>query len=573
MPMDRGTEVTTDRLRPRAALPHHRRRRVHRLAPRRRAGRARRPRHGARRPQHRQPRRTSSTCSDAEAVEFVEGSTRDEALVDELVQSTRRSCFHLASAVGVQLIVDRPLESLLKNVRGTDNVLSAAARHERTVALHLDLRGLRQELDRRAQRGLGPHPRLAVQVALGLRDREGLRRVARPRAVPGDTARTMIIVRLFNTVGPRQTGMYGMVLPALRPPGARGRGPHRVRQRHADALLRARRTTRCRRSCSCCEHPDAVGEGVQRRRGPTRSPIIELARRVIERCGSESRIQLVPYEEAYGEGFEELGRRKPDTTALRELTGWAPTRTVDDAIDDVILHEQSRLSQVGSAPRLPLEARLLTGLALAVAMVYWATPVAIRVAAPARRSTTGRSGYKAHAAPTPYLGGAAVVLRLPRRRRARCRATGSGRCRSSPAWSCSGVVGTRRRPAHRHAARARRRRARPRGAALERRPRLGPRRWARASTCSSPRSGSSPSSTRSTCSTTWTARPRRWRRRRRRARDASASPTATRGWRSRGGPLRRLRSASCRTTWPRRRASSSATAAACRSGSPSRRWR
>jgi UDP-glucose 4-epimerase len=70
--------------------------------------------------------------------------------------------------------------------------------------------------------------------------------------------------------------------------------------------------------------------------------IIELARRVIERSGSDSKVELVPYSEAYDEGFEELGRRKPDTTALNQLTGWTPTRTVDDAIDDVILHERQR---------------------------------------------------------------------------------------------------------------------------------------------------------------------------------------------------------------------------------------
>ena len=69
-------------------------------------------------------------------------------------------------------------------------------------------------------------------------------------------------------------------------------------------------------------------------------PIVELARRVIERTGSQSRITLVPYEEAYDDGFEELGRRMPDTSALRELTGWTPSRTVDDAIDDVIAYER-----------------------------------------------------------------------------------------------------------------------------------------------------------------------------------------------------------------------------------------
>src|SRR5262249_19619613 len=79
-------------------------------------------------------------------------------------------------------------------------------------------------------------------------------------------------------------------------------------------------------------------------------PILELARRVIARAGSESRIVLVPYDEAYGDGFEELGSRRPDTSALRQLTGWAPRRTLEDAIDDVIDFERGR-SATASATR------------------------------------------------------------------------------------------------------------------------------------------------------------------------------------------------------------------------------
>jgi nucleoside-diphosphate-sugar epimerase len=84
----------------------------------------------------------------------------------------------------------------------------------------------------------------------------------------------------------------------------------------------------------------------------TETPIVELARKVIERTESGSKIRLVPYEEAYDEGFEELGNRKPDTTALRELTDWAPARTVDDAIDDVIAYERWRQSVRPGAERL-----------------------------------------------------------------------------------------------------------------------------------------------------------------------------------------------------------------------------
>jgi UDP-glucose 4-epimerase len=89
------------------------------------------------------------------------------------------------------------------------------------------------------------------------------------------------------------------------------------------------------------ENDDALGS-VLNVGAETPLTIMELARKVIERTGTDSKAKLVPYDEAYDEGFEELGRRQPDTSALRELTGWTPTRTIDDAIDDVIAYEQGR---------------------------------------------------------------------------------------------------------------------------------------------------------------------------------------------------------------------------------------
>jgi UDP-glucose 4-epimerase len=283
--------------------------------------------------------------SDAEAVEIVEGSSRDEALIDELVQS-HDLVFHLASAVGVQLIVDRPLESLLGNVRGTEHVLCAAARHERKVVFTStsEVYGKNSigALTEDADHVLGSpfKSRWAYAIAKGFGE-------ALAHGLFQAHGTHVVVARLFNCVGPRQSGQYGMVLPRF------------VRQALAgeDITVFGNGTqTRCfahvadtvQALLQLSEHPDAVGKvfnvGADRE-----IPIIELARRVTERCGSESRIQLVPYEDAYGVGFEELGRRKPDTTALLELTGWTPSRTIDDAIDDVILHEQSRLSQVGSA--------------------------------------------------------------------------------------------------------------------------------------------------------------------------------------------------------------------------------
>jgi UDP-glucose 4-epimerase len=148
------------------------------------------------------------------------------------------------------------------------------------------------------------------------------------------------VVRLFNTVGPRQTGQHGMVLPRFVRQALKGEDL---------TVYGSGAQTRCFthvRDTVSALMLLADSEGAPGRTfnigSSTPIPIVELARRVIERADSDSGITLVPYDEAYGEGFEELGNRRPDTTALRNLTGWQPTRTVEEAIDDVIEYECSR---------------------------------------------------------------------------------------------------------------------------------------------------------------------------------------------------------------------------------------
>ena len=154
-----------------------------------------------------------------------------------------------------------------------------------------------------------------------------------------------VVVRLFNTVGPRQRGAYGMVLPRF------------VRQALAGEELsvygsgaQSRCFVHVHDSVSAmlmlCDAELATGRvfNVGSEREIT---IIELAGKVIERSGSRSAIRLVPYDEAYAEGFEELGKRKPDTAAVRQLTGWEPTRDIDEIIDDVIAYERSGASEPG----------------------------------------------------------------------------------------------------------------------------------------------------------------------------------------------------------------------------------
>jgi UDP-glucose 4-epimerase len=284
----------------------------------------------------------------SDAVEFVEGSVLDEALVDECVRQVD-SCLHLASAVGVQLVVSRPLDSLLRNIRGNDIVISTAARHGTSLlfASTSEVYGKNSQgaLTEESDRVLGSPYRLRWSYATAKAFGEAL-----AYSYAREQGSSMTVVRLFNTVGPRQTGAYGMVLPRF------------VRQALAGDDLTVYGNGMQSR---CFGHVLDVVHGIvmlldeEAAQGQVfnigsqmETPIVELARRVIERTESNSTIKFVPYDEAYDEGFEELGRRKPDTTALHRLTGWQPTRTVDEAIDDVISYGLSQAQGVNGGLRI-----------------------------------------------------------------------------------------------------------------------------------------------------------------------------------------------------------------------------
>jgi len=276
-----------------------------------------------------------NSAREAGRVDFVEGSTSDEALVDELMASAD-ACFHLASAVGVQLIVDHAYDSLLSNVRGCDNVMHAAVRHGArllfTSTSEIYGKNSVGALAEDADRLLGP-PQLsrwsyATAKVFGETLAFGL--------CENDAAK-ITVTRLFNTTGPRQSGAYGMVLPRF----VRQALDNRNLTVYGDGAQ-----TRCfghvsdtvRALILLIDSEAAVGEVFNIGAG-LEMPIVGLARRVVERTGSDSAIEFVPFDEAYGDGFEELGRRKPDTSALSKLTGWKAQLTVDDAIDDVIAYE------------------------------------------------------------------------------------------------------------------------------------------------------------------------------------------------------------------------------------------
>ncbi|MGA8745497.1 MAG: NAD-dependent epimerase/dehydratase family protein [Solirubrobacterales bacterium] len=278
------------------------------------------------------------------AAELVEGSILDAELVEECVAEADY-CLHLAAAVGVELILDRPLDSLVRNVRGSDIVISAVVRRGcgMLVASSSEVYGKNNAgpLSETSDRILGPTStsRWAYSTAKAFAE-------VLANAYKYETDAEPIVVRLFNTVGPRQTGAYGMVLPRFvqqamdgKPLTVFGDGSQTRCFTHVadvvDALL------------LLCDREEALGNTFNIG-SPREIAIGDLARRVIERTDSTSEVQLIPYEEAYGEGFEEIGRRHPDLARIAGLTGWSPVRTIDDVIDDVIDDRLSWL-KVGEA--------------------------------------------------------------------------------------------------------------------------------------------------------------------------------------------------------------------------------
>src|SRR5215204_886176 len=273
-------------------------------------------------------------------IEFVEGSVTDENLLLGVLESVD-VCVHLASIVGVSLVVDNPVDTLLSNVRGCDVVLSAAAGLQTPVlyASTSEVYGKHSNgaLAEGADRILGPIQKCRWNYATSKSFGEAL-----ALGYAQELGARNTVVRLFNTVGPRQTGMYGMVLPRFvrqavtgQPLTVFGDGMQTRCFAHVHDTVEA-----LVRLLDCEE---AAGQ-VFNIGNDSEISIMGLARRVIARSGSRSEIHFVPYSEAYDEGFEELGRRKPDTTLLTGVTGWKPTRGVDDAIDDVILYERAGMS-------------------------------------------------------------------------------------------------------------------------------------------------------------------------------------------------------------------------------------
>ena len=274
--------------------------------------------------------------------QLVRGTILDHPRMVELMEEVD-VVVHLAAAVGVKLIVERPLESLLTNIRGTEIVLDAAASSGSKVLVtstsEIYGKNASGPLQEDADRILGSPFKARWSYSTGKAVDEILARAYwQDRGVPS------IVTRLFNCVGPRQTGEFGMVLPRF------------VRQAIAGEDLTVYGTGEQRR-CFChvldtvralvalLDHPDAIGD-VFNVGAPFELSMNDLARTVVETVNSSSRVVHIPYEAAYEEGFEDMERRVPDISKIRTLTGWEPTLGLERILADVI--ESERIA-VGSA--------------------------------------------------------------------------------------------------------------------------------------------------------------------------------------------------------------------------------
>jgi UDP-glucose 4-epimerase len=272
---------------------------------------------------------------------LVVDSVLSPAVVSEVVHKCD-VVFHLAAAVGVRLIVEQPVHTMVTNVQGTETVLGYCSNYGKRVLVasssevygdHREERPL-AENDRRVygpttekrwlyadSKAMDEHLALSYHLERGL---------------------DAVVVRLFNTVGPRQSGRYGMVIPRFVDKALAGE----ALEVHGDG-------NQTRSFCHVLDTVRALAGLMDAEQisgeifnvgSSERIRIIDLAQRVKQATGSESDVLFVPYEEVYGQGIEDTLHREPAIAKIREAIGWAPGRDLDAILADVIEHKRSAVA-------------------------------------------------------------------------------------------------------------------------------------------------------------------------------------------------------------------------------------
>ena len=261
----------------------------------------------------------------------IEGDIRDKALVEKLVAESDIT-FHMAAALGVKNIMEHTLESIDRNFNGSEIVLHAATKFEKRliIASTSEIYGKNpnQPLNEESDRVVGAPQKIRWTYS----DAKALEE-AIAHALFLTKQLKVTTIRLFNTVGPRQTGRYGMVLPRFvqsalmnEPITIYGDGTQSRVFCHVQDAVRAILTI-ATTDCTIGQVYNIGGIG--------ETTIKELAEKIIERTKSTSKITYTPYDQAYTAGYEDMQRRVPNIEKIKGAIGWVPANTLDSIIDDV----------------------------------------------------------------------------------------------------------------------------------------------------------------------------------------------------------------------------------------------
>ena len=272
--------------------------------------------------------------------DYVIDTIMNESLTAELVDGAD-VVFHLAAAVGVKLIVEAPVRTIETNVHGTEIVLKHGAKKGKLTMIFSTSevygKSVAVPFSENADLVMGPTPKHRWAYACSKAIDEFL-----ALAYYKEKKLPVIVARLFNTVGPRQTGRYGMVIPNF------------VRQALAGDPIEVHGDGTQTRSftyvgdvvtglIALAGEPRAVGQ-VFNIGNPEEISILDLAKRVKAATGSSSPIKLIPYDQAYEAGFEDMPRRVPDISKIRAMVGYAPTLGLDDILRKVIEEQRGLLA-------------------------------------------------------------------------------------------------------------------------------------------------------------------------------------------------------------------------------------
>jgi len=265
------------------------------------------------------------------SVEFIEGSIFDRPLMDKLI-SQSDYVLHLAAAVGVFNIVNKPLESLMTNIKGTEIILELCDKYKKPILITStsEVYGKNNEvpLSESSDRVLGSPllSRWSYSEAKAV-DESMAYFYYQEKGLP------VRLVRLFNTVGPRQVGHYGMVVPRFVSSALKNE-PLSVYGSGDQIRCFCHVTDAVRGLLLVMDSDKAVGE-VFNVGNNQQISIMELAKKVIEITGSKSAIEKIAYEKAYPQGFEDMQRRVPDISKIKQVLAWSPEINLDQIVKDI----------------------------------------------------------------------------------------------------------------------------------------------------------------------------------------------------------------------------------------------